>query len=172
MRYTYLMFIPAMTLFSCTSDRPLETVDQLDIEKYAGTWYEISRLPNSFEQGLKCVTATYSLRDDGKIAVLNKGHETDNPSKIDEANGTAWIPDPAYPGRLKVRFFWPFAGDYHVIRLDPQYQFVLVGDPSRKYLWILSRIPDLDPAIVSDLKETAREMGFDIAQMIDVEHDC
>ncbi len=108
---------------------------KVDIEKYTGQWYEIARLPNSFERGLKCTTATYTLKKNGKIKVLNKGYSIEETGKVSTAKGSAWIPDPDYPGRLKVSFFWPFAGNYYIISLDEKYENVLVKfkiDPSDK----------------------------------------
>ena len=117
----------------------LETVQNVDLNRYAGKWYEIARLPNRFEKGLVCVTAEYVMRDDGKIKVINKGHKEENIQETDIATGKAWQPDPKEPGRLKVQFFWPFSGKYYIFHLDEEnYQYVMVGDPSRKYFWILS----------------------------------
>jgi apolipoprotein D and lipocalin family protein len=97
-------------LFSCkkeTTDLPV--VGEVDLEKYSGTWYEIARLPNSFEKGLKCVTATYRLREDGKIEVINRGHKIGKPGKISKIKGAARVPDSNQPAKLKVTFFWPFS---------------------------------------------------------------
>jgi lipocalin len=167
-----ILIILSVEMFACKSNASLPTVDKLDVTRYAGTWYEIERLPNRFEKGLQCVTATYTVRPDGRITVLNKGFQTDNPSKVSDIKGTAWVPDPEYPGRLKVRFFWPFAGDYYVIALDDKYAHALVGDPSRKFLWILARHPQPDASIVSELKSIATEQGFDTNKMIFVNQDC
>jgi lipocalin len=106
------------------------------------------------------------------VAVLNRGHKIDEPSKIDEAKGKAWIPDPKHPAQLKVSFFWPFSGDYWVLYLDPDYKYVLVGEPALKYLWILSRTPQLEETVVQDLLAKARGMGYNTDGAIRVEHDC
>jgi apolipoprotein D and lipocalin family protein len=148
------------------SKSKVTSVGSVDLVRYTGTWYEIARLPNRFEKNLKNITANYTLRDDGRINVLNKGVRTDKDGKIDSAHGIAWLPDKSVTSRLKVRFFWPFSGDYWVLKLDPEYRFVLVGEPSCKYLWILSRTPQLDENIVEDLLRTAQEMGFDTTKMI------
>ncbi len=150
----------------------VQSVGQIDLARYTGTWYEILRLPNRFEKGLKCITATYTLRSDGKITVLNRGHKQYDPTLESEATGKAWVPDPKQPARLKVQFFWPFSGNYWVLQLDPEYRFVLVGDPSLKYLWILSRTPVLDEKNINELLATARRMGFDTSPVIRVEQDC
>src|ERR1039458_1054636 len=150
----------------------LATVASVDLNKYAGTWYEIAKFPNSFEKGLKCITATYSLCPDGKIGVLNKGHKESDPGRISQSNGKAWIPDPAYPARLKVQFFWPFAGNYYIMELDDHYQYALVGDPSRNYLWILCRTKQIDPAIYERLTAKAKSLGFDISRIRMTPQDC
>jgi apolipoprotein D and lipocalin family protein len=159
-------------LLSCTEHPGLETVESVDIERYMGKWYEIARLPNSFEKGLECCTATYSLKNNGKVKVVNAGHKISDRSKVKEATGTAWQPDKAYPGQLKVRFFWPFSGNYYIIHLDEDYQYVLVGDPSRKYLWILSRTKDLDQGIYNKLMDIAEKKGFNTEEVIRVKQDC
>lgn len=154
---------------SSTNDLP--TVEQVDINKYAGLWYEIARLPNSFEKGLECVTANYSLKTNGKIQVLNKGYSAKK-GDYKSSKGTAWRPNEDYPGRLKVSFFWPFSGNYYIIALDKEYSYALVGDPSRKYLWVLARTKELDENIYSDLLAKAQSHGFDTEKMMRIKQDC
>jgi apolipoprotein D and lipocalin family protein len=169
-RYSFSLLLIAC-LLGCNSDKELPTVPELDLEKYAGTWYEIARLPNSFEKGLSCVTATYSIQDDGKIAVLNEGYDTEKNEKK-SAEGTAWIPDSQFPGRLKVRFFWPFSGDYFILDIDKKYTHVLIGDPSRKYLWVLSKEKKLSDAVYAQLLERAKQHGFKVEDLVLVEQNC
>jgi apolipoprotein D and lipocalin family protein len=153
--------------------KTLTTVPEVDLNKYCGKWYEIARLPNSFEKGLICCTAEYSLRDDGKIKVVNTGHKENEPGKVSKATGKAWVPDKNEPGRLKVQFFWPFAGGYYIFHLDTaNYRYVLVGDPSRKYLWILARTPYIDDALYNELVEVARKNDFAVNELIRVKQDC
>ncbi len=162
-----------MTLFSkAFSQEPLPVVKEVDLKKYSGTWFEIARLPNRFEKGLKCITATYTLRDDGKITVLNRGHRINDPSKVSSIRGVAFIPDSNSPAKLKVQFFWPFSGDYWIIELDRDYRYVLVGNPSRKYLWILARDKNPGEDIIRMLLEKAAGYGFDTKSVIRAEHDC
>jgi len=160
------------TFLSGQGQTLVKAVGYADLKKYTGTWYEIARFPNSFERGLKCVTATYTLRDDGRITVLNQGHKIGEPSEIKKAAGVAWVPDKTYPAKLKVRFFWPFSGDYWILELDPSYRFALVGDPSLKYLWILSRTKKMEEADYLRLVEKAKENGFDISKLMLVQQDC
>ncbi|MCX6246524.1 MAG: lipocalin family protein [Bacteroidetes bacterium] len=144
----------------------------IDLKRYTGTWYEIARFPNSFEKGLKCATATYILRNDGRITVVNKGVKIENPSEVKQSQGVAWVPDKTYPAKLKVRFFWPFSGNYWILAIDPSYRFVLVGDPSYKYLWVLSRTKTMEEADYRHLLEKAKENGFDITRLMRVEQNC
>ena len=161
-----------MSLLSFKTPQNLPTVEKVDIEKYAGQWYEIARLPNSFEKGLQCVTATYTLKKNNKIEVLNQGYSNKDTEKLSRAKGRAWVPDPEFPGRLKVSFFWPFAGNYYIISLDEEYNYALVGDPSRKYLWVLSRSKVMDDTIYDGLLKIARTNGFNIDNIIKVNQDC
>ena len=167
-----IVLMTVFSIFSCGSNAELDTVDELDLEKYSGTWYEIARLPNNFEKNLICVTANYSIKDNSKVQVINKGHREDNPSKLKESKGTAWVPDSDEPGRLKVSFFWPFAGDYYVMQLDPDYKYSLVGSPTRKYLWILCRNKRLDGPTINKLMEYAAEQGFDVEQLEWIDQSC
>lgn len=159
-------------LFSCKTPQDLPTVKEVNLQKYVGTWYEIARLPNRFEKGLTCITATYTLKENGEIGVLNQGYLLENVSEKSQDKGKAWVPNANYPGRLKVQFFWPFAGDYYIIHLDDDYQYVLVGSPNRKFLWVLSKNKQLDEAIYQKLLTIAKEQGFDISTMIKVNQDC
>ena len=170
--YKYaLISLSMLFLFSCKSSTSLPTVQQVSLEKYAGTWYEIAKLPNTFEKGLSCISATYSIKENGKIKVLNQGYKAKK-SKWSDITGSAWVPDPDFPGQLKVRFFWPFSGDYYIIHLGADYDYALVGDPSRKYLWILARDKHLDDSIYTELLNIAKENGFDTSIIEKVEHNC
>jgi apolipoprotein D and lipocalin family protein len=171
MKYT-LLIIFAMLFESVFSQSGVIVVSSVDIKRYSGTWYEIARLPNFFEKNLKCITATYTLRDDGKITVLNKGHKISDPVKESNAKGVAWVPDPKSPGKLKVQFFWPFSGNYWILELENDYKYVLVGDPSNKYLWILCREKVMDENTYNKLLETAVKNGFDVSPIIRVDQDC
>ena len=166
-----LMVVGISTFFilGC-SNEPLATVERLEVRKYEGKWYEIARLPNRFEEGLKCVTAEYSLREDGKVKVLNKGIK-DN-GEVDQAEGVAMMPNMSKPGELKVTFFWPFYGNYFVIALDKDYQWSMVGDPSRDYLWILSRDKTMPDSTYNRYLELAKSKGFDTSKLTKVEHTC
>lgn len=168
----FILVIMLLSIFSCQSEEELPTVKELDLKQYAGTWYEIARLPNSFEKGLDCVSATYSLREDGKVGVMNRGRKTDDTSVWKDIEGTARIPNKEEPGRLKVTFFWPFAGDYYIINVASDYSFALVGSPDRKFLWILGRERILAESTSESLLEQAKKLGFDTSKVIRVKQDC
>jgi lipocalin len=143
------------------------TVKELDLPRYLGTWYEIARFDHKFERGLQGVTATYSMRDDGKIKVLNQGYENTLDGKLSIAEGKAKLTDE--PGKLKVSFFWIFYGDYFVMELDENYQWVLIGSSSDKYLWILSRTPKLEDNVKQLILHKAEKRGYDTSKLIWVE---
>lgn len=171
--FSFFLLVTSFAFFSCgTGDsQPLATVPVVNLEKYMGTWYEIARFPHRFEKDLTCVTATYTLKESGKVTVLNKGFNAEK-GKNKTAEGTAWVPDDSYPGRLKVRFFWPFAGDYYILDLDEDYSRVLVGAPDREYLWILSRTDQLNQETYDALVKKASSLGFDVSKLQKVPHDC
>ena len=155
-----------------TQKLELNTVKEVNLERYMGTWYEIARLPNSFEEGLNCVTANYSLNSNGSVKVVNRGVDEDKPEKLSEASGKAKVPNTNEPGKLKVTFFWPFYGKYWILKLDEQYHYAIVGEPSGKYLWILSRSPQIDDELLNDLVQFCSKQGFDTRSLIFTEQDC
>ena len=172
MKKTILILIAAMIFNSATPQKAPSVVSSVDLNRYKGMWYEIARLPNFFERKLKCTSATYTLRDDGRITVLNKGNYLTDPEKSTSSQGIAWIPDKNSPAKLKVQFFWPFSGDYWIMELDKEYRYVLVGDPAHKYLWILSREKKMDEATYNMLLHKAVDNGYDVKPIIKVEQDC
>jgi apolipoprotein D and lipocalin family protein len=146
-------------------------VSDLDPTKYLGKWYEIARLDHRFERGLTNVTAEYSLREDGGLNVVNRGFD---PAKKTwrQAEGRAYLADKPNVGRLKVSFFRPIYAAYNIIELDrEQYSYAMVCGYSTSYLWILSRSPDLDPAIRDKLLAKARDWGFDTSALIFVSQE-
>jgi len=171
MKRILLLILIMISIKSFSQSKP-SVVQSVDLNRYSGLWYEIARLPNPFEKNLKCVTATYTLREDGRITVLNSGHKISDPSAVSSSEGVAWVPDKNVPAKLKVRFFWPFSGNYWIIHLDKDYKYVIVGDPSYKYLWILGREKVMDDATYKMLLDKAISEGFDIKPIIKVEQDC
>jgi apolipoprotein D and lipocalin family protein len=172
MKKIIFLLLANLICYHAFSQKVPSVVSTVDLNRYQGTWYEIARLPNFFERKLKCITATYTLREDGKITVLNKGNNISSPYKPSSSEGVAWVPDKNSPAKLKVQFFWPFSGDYWIMYLDPDYRYVLVGDPDIKYLWILCREKKLDETTYQMLIRKAIESGYDVTSIIRVEHDC
>jgi apolipoprotein D and lipocalin family protein len=145
----------------CVGGPPLRTVERVDLQRYAGTWYEIASFPTRFQRGCTATTATYGVRDDGRVSVRNRCRKDGEERGVD---GVAWPVDETN-ARLKVRFFWPFTGDYQVIALDPGYQWAVVGHPSRDYLWILARTPQVDEALYRELVAKAEAQGFEVSRL-------
>lgn len=167
-RYIPALFL-TLLLTQCKSPSHMQTVDQLDLERYAGKWYEIYRLPFFAERNLINTTATYTLLPDGKIEVVNAGRVKEPGGKLKSITGKAWRPDPEKPARLKVRFFWPFKSDYLVIALDTaDYRHALVTGGSGDVLWFLSRTPGMDDETVERFKRAAVRNGIDISELIKV----
>ncbi len=144
-------------------------VKELDVDRYLGKWYEIARYDHQFERGLQGVTATYSYRDDGKIKVVNSGFKESLSGIKTEAVGKAKIPNLKIPSKLKVSFFWIFYADYFVLELDENYQWAVIGSSSDKYLWILSRTPQMEERVYNELLNKLTNRGYDVSKLIKVE---
>ena len=146
------------------------TVAAVDTGRYLGTWYEIARLPMWAQdrEGFVCeaVTATYTARADGRIGVLNRClNAAKSPPEPRQVQGSAYAVEGSGNARLRVSFFWPFHGDYWVIGLDPEYRWAVVGEPRRRWLWILSRTPAMAPADWEAATGIARGEGYDLAPL-------
>lgn len=143
---------------------PLRTVEYVDLSRYLGKWYEIARYPNRFERNCdRDVTAEYSLRADGRIRVVNACLTA--AGKSDRAEGTAVVVDKSN-ARLKVTFFWPFYGKYWIIDLGTDYEYAVVGEPSRSYLWILSRTPTLAEESYQALLRGIHAQGYEPSKVV------
>jgi len=166
-----LLLAIAALLSGCTGHPDgVQPVSNFDLDRYLGTWYEIARLDHRFERGLSHVSATYTLRQDGGVDVLNRGFDKST-GKWQEAKGKAYFTGRPTVASLKVSFFGPFYGGYHVIDIDKnRYSYALVCGPSRSYLWILARDPALGQAAIDHLIEVAKDAGFDAGALIYVEH--
>jgi len=143
----------------------LEVVPSVDLSRYVGQWYEIARLPNRFQK--KCadsVTANYTLRSDQSIQVVNRCRKASG--EFTTATGKAKIVDKKTNAKLKVTFFWPFYGKYWILDLGPNYEYAVVGEPGRDYLWILSRTPQINEALYQQLLAKMQARGFDTTRMI------
>jgi apolipoprotein D and lipocalin family protein len=165
--------ILSFIFIGCSTPKELSTesipaVKTFDLSRYLGKWYEIARLPHSFEKDLDSVTATYRLREDGKIEVINQGFNTAK-GEWKEAKGKAYIPDTSAGAFLKVSFFWIFYGDYKIIALDTLgYSYSMITSSSKEYLWILSRSSQLDQNVYGELIRKAGEWGFNTSKIYKV----
>jgi apolipoprotein D and lipocalin family protein len=144
-------------------------VQNFDADRYLGRWYEIARLNHSFERGLSQVTAEYSKRDDGGIRVVNGGY-SETKEKWKSIEGKAYFARKPGEGFLKVSFFGPFYGSYIILDLDTNYQHALVCGPTKSYLWILARTPQIDTEVERQLIARAAALGFDTTELILVSH--
>jgi apolipoprotein D and lipocalin family protein len=144
---------------------PLQTVPKVELTRYMGIWYEIASFPQRFQKGCVASMATYSLRDDGKVNVLNQCRNETLNGKLRNAKGKAWLVDKTTNAKLKVSFFWPFSGDYWIIDLDPNYEYAVVGHPKRTYLWVLSRKPQMDPKTYDAILQRLKAQQYDIRKL-------
>lgn len=158
-------FIFCTGFFGCKSQDPLETVAYVDVEKYMGKWYEIALFPQSFEKNCTGTTAEYTLRNDGKVTVVNSCHLNTLNGQFKVAKGEAYIADKLTNAKLKVSFFKPFYGDYWILDLGQNYEYAMVGAPDRQYLWFLSRTPYMKTEDFDYLKAKATNLGFDISKL-------
>ena len=139
---------------------PLEPVSSVDLQRYLGTWYEIASYPQRYQKGCTGTTATYSLRDDGEIDVVNRCRKGALDGPEDVAEGRARVVDGTNDAKLEVSFFGPFWGDYWIVDLGPSYEYAVVGHPSRDYLWILSRTPTLDDDTYQGILSRLQRKGY------------
>jgi apolipoprotein D and lipocalin family protein len=149
---------------------PLRTVARVDLERYAGTWYEIAAFPQRFQKGCTASTATYALRADGEVDVVNRCRDgaPDGPERT--ARGRARVVDRATNATLEVSFFRPFWGDYWVVDLGPAYEYAVVGHPGRDYLWILCRQPSMADQTFQEILGRLRGQGYDTSRLVRTRH--
>ena len=166
------LLLPLVLLTGCLGmPAQIQPVTGFDAERYMGKWYEVARLDHRFERGMSNVTAEYALQDDGGVSVVNRGYLAEE-GEWKEAVGKAYFveqPDTAY---LKVSFFGPFYGSYVVFDLDKaDYQYAFVSGPDHSYLWLLSREPTVEEAVMTRFLQQAAEAGFDTGALIYVDHN-
>lgn len=159
-----------LALAGCTGlPDGITPVTGFELERYLGTWYEIARLDHRFERGLSRVTAQYGLREDGGIRVVNRGYDAAG-DVWKAAEGRAYFVSAPGTGHLKVSFFGPFYSSYVVFELDHEgYEYAFVSGPDRDYLWLLSRVPQVEPALYERFIQRAAALGFDTEGLIRVE---
>lgn len=160
-RLAALLALPAF-LASCASVPPPSTVPSVDLARYAGEWHEVESFPAWFQRGCVATKATYTPLPGGKIRVVNTCRRGGKDVSIE---GSARVVAGSNNSKLKVRFFWPFEGDYWILDVDPSYRWAAVGHPGRKYLWILSRTKQLDPDLLARIRSRLAAQGYDITRL-------
>ncbi|WP_420870713.1 lipocalin family protein [Mariprofundus erugo] len=146
-------------------------VSGFELNRYLGKWYEIARLDHSFERGLEAVTAEYSMREDGGVRAINRGYSQQDQA-WKQAEGRAYFVDTPDTGHLKVSFFGPFYGAYVIFGLDhEQYRYSFISGPNRSFLWLLARTQSVPEQVITDFRQQAASLGFDIGQLHMVRHE-
>ncbi|EGM78563.1 bacterial lipocalin [Rheinheimera sp. A13L] len=163
--------IAAFVLSGCLGmPEMVKPISGFELNNYLGKWYEVARLDHSFERGLNQVTAEYSLRQDGGVAVANRGY-SEAEQKWKEAEGKAYFVNDVTEGYLKVSFFGPFYGSYVVFELDKEnYSYAFISGPDTDYLWLLSRSPSVSPEVMDKFVSMSKQRGFDTSKLIYVQH--
>jgi apolipoprotein D and lipocalin family protein len=144
----------------------LRTVEHVDLARYLGTWYEVASFPQRFQRGCTATSATYSLRADGDLDVVNRCRDGAVNGPERRARGRARVVDRASNAKLEVSFFRPFWGAYWIVDLGPEYEYAVVGHPSRDYLWILSRTRTMDPAVYDGILGRLRTQGYETERLV------
>lgn len=160
----WLIFIISMTP-STLKSQTLQTVPMVDLEKYAGKWYEIAAYPQRFQKGCHCTTAEYTLSNKGYVIVENRCNKDSVNGKQTYIKGKAFVVKNSGNARLKVQFFWPFRAKYWIIDLADDYSWAVVSHPNKKYLWILSRTSKMNTGIYQEILGRLKEKGFDLNKL-------
>ncbi|HRS53966.1 MAG TPA: lipocalin family protein [Bacteroidales bacterium] len=170
LKKTSFFMVLIICFSACVTKKKPETVKTVDINKYAGKWYEIASFPTRFQKGCTCSTAEYVINEKkGYIEVLNSCIRN---NKLSSIKGKAYPIKGSNNTKLKVQFFWPFKGDYWIIELDDNYKWAAVGSPKLNYLWILSRTPQMDEITYNLIKEKLIKKGFDVYKLVKTNYNC
>ncbi|MCX6294574.1 MAG: lipocalin family protein [Bacteroidetes bacterium] len=153
-----------------SNSQTLQTVQNVDLNKYAGKWFEIASYPQRFQKGCHCTTAEYTVSKKGYVIVENKCNRDSVNGKQSYIKGKAFVVKNTGNAKLKVQFFWPFTGKYWIIDLADDYSYAVVSHPNKKYLWILSRTPKMDDVIYQQIIQRLKEKGFDLAKLQITQH--
>ena len=149
--------------------QPLVTVPRVELDQYVGKWYEISSYPQRFQKGCHGTTATYTLSDKGHLIVENRCNRDSMDGKASYIKGKAFVEEGSSNAKLNIQFFWPFRGKYWIIDLAADYSYAVVGHPNRKYLWILSRSPQLPSGVYQGILARLKTNGFDTTKLQETE---
>jgi apolipoprotein D and lipocalin family protein len=161
--FTYFIFITMSS--SNVQSQTLQTVPNVDVQKYAGKWYEIASYPQRFQKGCHCTTAEYTLSEKGYLIVENRCNRDSVDGKQSYIKGKAFIQPNTGNAKLKVQFFFPFRAKYWIIDLADDYSYAVVSHPNMKYLWILSRTPHLSENVYQGILSRLKEKGFDLNKL-------
>jgi apolipoprotein D and lipocalin family protein len=156
-----ILFMASSSILS----QELQTVPQVDLNKYLGKWYEIASYPQRFQKGCYCTTAEYNMSDKGYVIVENRCKKDSILGKESYIKGKAFVQKNSNNAKLKVQFFWPFRGKYWIIELADDYSYAVVSHPNRKYLWILSRTPKMNEAIYQSILSRLERNGFILSKI-------
>lgn len=163
---TILIMALFSTLLAKAQVQPLTTVANVELNKYLGKWYEIASFPQSFQKGCNCTTANYILSNKGYVIVENRCNIDSVNGKEKLTKGKAFVVKGSNNAKLKVQFFWPFKGKYWIIDLADDYSYAVVSHPNRKYLWILSRTPQIDAKVYDGIIERLKEKQLDVSKLV------
>jgi apolipoprotein D and lipocalin family protein len=162
----FILLIPTFFMTVTTgSSQTLQTVQSVDLNKYAGKWYEIASYPQRFQKGCHCTTAEYTLSKKGYVVVENRCNKDSLDGRQSYIKGKAFVEKNSGNAKLKVQFFWPFTGKYWIIDLADDYTYAVVSHPNRKYLWILSRTSKMENAVYEQIIARLKSKGFDLAKL-------
>jgi apolipoprotein D and lipocalin family protein len=150
----------------------LKTVANVDLAKYMGKWFEIAAFPQRFERGCNCTTAEYEMTNKNYVKVTNTCLKGADFKTVSRAVGKAFVVKGSNNAKLKVQFFWPFRGNYWIIELADDYSYVVVGDPSRQYLWILARQNKIEKSLYDAIVQRTKEKGFDVSKLKLANQSC
>jgi apolipoprotein D and lipocalin family protein len=159
--FVFLLFMTATTMYA----QNLETVLYVDLNRYAGKWYEIASYPQRFQKGCHCTTAEYTLSDKGYVIVENRCNRDSVNGKQSYIRGKAFVQKDSGNAKLNVQFFWPFKAKYWIIDLADDYSYAVVGHPNREYLWILSRTSKIDDVVYQQILSRLQSKGFDLTKL-------
>ncbi len=148
----------------------VQTVPNVDLNKYSGKWFEIASYPQRFQKGCNCTTAEYTLSDKGYVIVENRCNKDSVNGKQAYIKGKAFVEKNSGNAKLKVQFFWPFTGKYWIIDLADDYSYAVVSHPNKKYLWILSRTPKMDDLVYQQIISRLKAKGFDLTKLQITKH--
>jgi apolipoprotein D and lipocalin family protein len=166
---TKIIFLTIISIIMTSlnaKSQTLQTVPYVDLQKYLGKWYEIASYPQRFQKGCHCTTAEYSLSKEGIVIVENRCNRDSVTGKQSYIKGKAFVVKNSGNAKLKVQFFWPFKGKYWIIDLADDYSYAVVSHPNKKYLWILSRTPEMNSSVYQQVIFRLKEKGFDLTKLI------